>query len=339
MDYCITIRKRSGAKFGDDIGGTTFLAVPDQAMDFAGSQAINPAKWVRAVLDELGSGQRDATGIVRRDLLVFVHGYNNEPPIVLQRQRQLKTGLKKAGYLGGVVSFDWPSGDIALAYLKDRETAKQTAFSLVKDCIELFVRTQASVDCDVNVHLLAHSTGAYVVQEAFDDADDRSVPANVNWTVSQIVFIGGDISSKSLAAGDSETESIYRHCIRLTNYSNPFDEVLQLSNVKRAGLEPRVGRVGLPPDAPSSAVNIDCGTYFQEMIKTRDPATIIGNRTHSWQIGDPTFTQDLSYTLQGAVDRRAFPTRDLQPNGRLQLVKATTLLASGPTAPAPVTPA
>jgi esterase/lipase superfamily enzyme len=142
MDYCITVRRRTGAGFGNVPGGATFLAVPDQATDFAGSQAVSPAKWVRAVLDELGTRQRDATGAVRRDLLVFVHGYNNEPPTVLQRQRQLKAGLREAGYRGGGVSFDWPSGDIALAYLRDRQIAKQTAFSLVKDCIELFVRTR-----------------------------------------------------------------------------------------------------------------------------------------------------------------------------------------------------
>src|SRR5208282_5752027 len=97
--------------FGDDPGNTTFLAVPEEATDFAVTQALSPAKWVRAVLDDLGPGRKDATGITRRDLLVFVHGYDNHPPVVLQRQRTLKTDLKQAGYLGGVISFDWPSGD------------------------------------------------------------------------------------------------------------------------------------------------------------------------------------------------------------------------------------
>ena len=81
-----------------------------------------------------------------------------------------------------------------------------------------------------------------------------------------------------------------------------------------------------------------CGNYFQEMIKTRAPNTIIGNPTHSWQIGDPTFTQDLSYTLQGARDRRAIPTRDPLPNGQFQLSEAATPVASAPTTPMPVTP-
>jgi hypothetical protein len=96
-----------------------------------------------------------------------------------------------------------------------------------------------------------------------------------------------------MSTGNPETESIYRHCIRLTNYANLFDEVLQLSNVKRAGFAPRAGRVGLPPDAPRQAVNIDCGEYYQAMIQTRPKESIIGYPSHSWHIGDPVFTEDL----------------------------------------------
>ncbi len=46
---------------------------------------------------------------------------------------------------------------------------------------------------EINVLLLAHSTGAYVVREAFDDADDRRRIAAINGTVSQLVLIAGDV--------------------------------------------------------------------------------------------------------------------------------------------------
>ncbi len=320
MDFCITVREQSGNGFGDTPGRASFLAVPPDATDFVAGQAVAPAAWVRSVQLQLGQGQRDATGVVRRDLLIFIHGYDNLPPIILQRHRRLQADLAAAGYHGGIVSFDWPSGNVALAYLEDRQKAKQTAFALVQDCIELFARTQIATDCDINIHVLAHSTGAYVLQEAFDDADDRRFLSSMNWTVSQIAFIGADISSASLAAGDSETESVFRHCVRLTNYANPFDEVLQLSNVKRAGLQPRAGRVGLPPDAPPQALNVDCGDYYQAMRRTRDPKTVIGTESHSWQIGDAVFTRDLALTLNGDLDRRAMPTRQPLPNGQFRLI-------------------
>ena len=36
----------------------------------------------------------------------------------------------------------------------------------------------------INVHLLGHSTGAYVIREAFLDAEQHASIASVNWTVS-----------------------------------------------------------------------------------------------------------------------------------------------------------
>ena len=149
----------------------------------------------------------------------------------MERHRQLQEDLRAAGFRGAIVSFDWPSADMTLNYLEDRHDAKQTALQLVDDGVRLLAREQAP-GCTINVHLLAHSTGAYVVREAFDDADDASL-AQSGWLVSQIAFIGGDVSGGSMSAGESSTESLYRHCIRLTNYSNEGDSVLKVSNAKR----------------------------------------------------------------------------------------------------------
>ena len=198
---------------------------------------------------------------------------------------------------------------------------------------------QSGVDCDVNVHLLAHSTGAYVVREAFDDADDRRTIAAVNWTASQVAFIGADLSAASMSAGNPETESIYRHCIRLTNYASPFDEVLQLSNVKRAGFAPRMGRVGLPPDAPRQAVNIDCGEYYQAMIpnpprKRTSSATPRTPGTLAIRCSRKTWRAPLN----GDLDRSAISTRLGLPSGQFKLVKPQVLVATAASTPVPVTP-
>lgn len=333
-EYVITVRNAVARQneFGDDIGPAQFLEVPDGA-PMEPSQAIGRADWVRKVI-QLTDPRKDASGATRGDLLVFVHGYDNTPANVLARHRVLKSDLPQHGYKGGLVSFDWPSGDIALAYLPDREKAKLTAFRLVSDCIELFASLQGRPECETNVHVLAHSTGAYVVREAFDDADDRRNIASVNWTASQIVLIAGDVSADSLSSGNPASESLYRHCLRLTNYSNPFDEVLQIANVKRVGLAPRVGRVGLPADIPAKAVNVECGKYYRQM--TPRAQQIIGYPSHSWFIGDPVFTKDLARTLNGDLDRSAIPTRTMLPNGRFELAAPQTAVASAsPVPPAP----
>jgi esterase/lipase superfamily enzyme len=206
--------------------------------------------------------------------------------------------------------------------VEDRHDAKKTAMQLVSDGVRV-LSEQQTPNCTINIHLLGHSTGAYVIREAFDDADDARL-ANNAWAVSQVVFIGGDISSSSMSWGDSSTDSLYRHCTRITNYSNLYDSVLKLSNAKRLGVAPRVGRVGLPDDASPKAVNIDCTKYFgmlasDKAIKKADQAVVLGAFDHSWHIGNKVFARDLFETIKGDIDRSVIATRSTGEDGKLQL--------------------
>ena len=312
-DYVISVRKlnkKAPGGLGNEPGPTRFLAVPEGAAP-ASSHQIARKDWVAKVMEEAANGQKDpVTGNACGDILVFVHGFNNEPEKVLERHRLLEKNLGEAGFRGAVVSFDWPSNDQAINYLEDRSDARKTAARLVDDGIRLFTTTQLR-GCSLNVHLLAHSTGAYVIRQGFDDADDARNIASVNWTVSQVAFIGADVSDRSMSAADSKSSSIYRHCVRLTNYQNPYDSVLKLSNIKRVGVAPRVGRVGLPESAPRKAVNINCGPYYHKHKK--DGAG--SSSSHSWYFDDPGFARDLAHTLQGDIDRDFIPTRQAGQHG------------------------
>jgi len=313
-DHVICVRNVKKDRFGNEPGATYFLDIPASSQKMLPRHKTAKKKaWFKRVLREAVIGT-DADGTEFGDILVFIHGYNNDQKIVLKRHRLLKKTLRGEGYKGVVVSFDWPSADSALNYLEDRTDAKTTAIKLVDDCIRAFAVMQEQ-GCRINVHLLAHSTGAYVIREAFDDADDRPKVAATNWTVSQIMFIGGDVSAKSMAAGNAKSSSIYRHCVRLTNYSSPYDAALKLSNVKRIGVAPRVGRVGLPDNIPANAVNVNCGLYYQAH---EESIHALGTKSHSWYIGDPVFTRDMLLTIAGDIDRHAIPTREIM-NGSLFL--------------------
>jgi hypothetical protein len=321
--YVITIRKVQGDAFTDDIdlGGTRYLAVPDDATP-APKHQITRKQWVAAVINSFPKVQnplypRDDK-VPTGDILFFVHGYNDSIDDIDQRHRLIQAGLKANSFEGMVVSFDWPCGTQALAYLEDRDNAKKTAILLVNAGIKLFVLAQDE-DCDIKAHVLGHSTGAFVIREAFDHADDGQV-TSTSWTAGQLVMIAGDVSSRSFSATDSETDSTYRHCMRLTNYFNGYDEVLQISNVKRIGLSPRVGRVGLPIDAPEKAVNVDCSDYFHKKFGPSDLTASFAVKSHSWYFGDAEFHKDLAITLRGNIDRSLIPTRDT-PVGRTQILK------------------
>jgi hypothetical protein len=123
----MTLRALSDDAFGDMPGPTVFLKLQDNDQaPFSPQRAIDADDWVRDILQTVPK-KRDATGVFRGDVLVFIHGYNNAMDAVLERHRLLKQNLASYGFAGTVISFDWPCDDIALAYLSDRRQAKQTA--------------------------------------------------------------------------------------------------------------------------------------------------------------------------------------------------------------------
>jgi esterase/lipase superfamily enzyme len=317
-DYVMSVRAVRSGRFIADIGPTRFLMVP-QGEDPVPGDAVAAGGWYKAVRTQ--ALWQNAQDEERGDILFIVHGYNLSESEVIQRHRQLSRDLRALGFLGVVVSFDWPCDDKALAYLDDRHRAKASALELVSSGIA-YLSAKQSPDCAINIHLLGHSTGAMVIREAFDDADDTAL-SNSAWSVSQILFAAADVSSQSLAADSPTAESVYRHCTRLTNYSNRHDEALDLSNVKRLGTAPRAGRIGLPMGAPAKAVNVDCSAYYQQLISSpvieaTDQAAFLGVKSHSWFFGNKVFTRDLLATLIG-VDRRVISSRVVDADGELAL--------------------
>lgn len=320
IDYLISARQISADVFTESPGTVKYLRVP-RASDIptpsmATSGPDDLAKWlgeVRLLADENPNPNSIS---VAGDVLVFVHGYNNDLATVMKRQRQLASDLQSEQWKGIVIGFDWPSGNETLAYLEDRSKAAQVAIELVRRCVTILSGAQES-GCQTNVHLLGHSTGAYVIMEAFAQAEKDGSLFKSDWRVSQVAFIGGDVASASLAANDSWSEPMFKRILRLTNYSNPFDAVLAASNAKRLGVAPRAGRVGLPPDSNSKAVNVDCGEYFSSL----DPhqSVSVGTFNHSWYIGNRVFARDLAMTIEGAIDRHAITTRK-SVDGKLVLI-------------------
>ena len=313
MDYVFTVRSTTKDSFSNEPGASHFLEVPAAARDLRPSQKINKTDWVKKILSLSKKGKHG--GLSEGEIVVYVHGYNNDTKAVLRRLRSLKKGLKANGFDGVVLAFDWPSADMALNYLEDRLDAKQTAFRLVTEGIRSFAALQEP-DCRINTHIVAHSMGCYVVREAFDDADDRPGIAAQSWSVSQIVFLGADVSAASMEEGRSKTSSLYRHCVRLTNYFNPFDTVLTVSNVKRVGVSRRAGRVGVNAPEPKKLVDLNCGRYWDTHgAKIKGP----DDSPHNWYFSDKQVLKDLAYTLKGDIDRDKIPTREPGNQGNLLL--------------------
>lgn len=307
--------------FTAEPGETTFFRVPSTKKSYSPSDKIAKAHWKKAVIAAADGEEDEVTGATG-DILFFVHGYNNDIPTVLWRTRTLQQTLAAQGWRGLVIGFDWPSDNSTLNYLEDRYDASKVAHRLINDALEILIDAQFpsrndTPPCTINVHLLGHSTGAYVIMEAFAQAAKKGAFFKKPWRIAQVVFIGADVSIASLSASSDRAAPMYERIFRITNYSNGFDKVLGVSNMKRLGTAPRAGRVGLPADIPQKALNVDCSAYFQ----TKDPkhSNFVGTFNHSWHIGDETFALDLALTLEGEMDRLVIPTRRSE-NGQLVLV-------------------
>ncbi len=315
MDYIFCARNTKAQGFGTDPGTTQFLEVPAAATRHQPGHRIAVSKWLARVAGEATSGINPLNGKPVGDVLIYLHGFNNDLPTVLARHRLLRKALEADGFKGVVVSFDWPCDTTALAYLDDRQDAKKVAMRLVTEGIVPMLKFRDPADCEISLHVLAHSMGAFVLREAFDDADDTMAAATRNWTLGQLMLCGGDVSAASL--GDTaSSESFYRHAVRVTNYFNPLDSVLSISGAKRLGISPRVGRVGLPGDAPTKAVNVNVGDYYDAY---RADFAQVPNSDHAFYFYDPTMLRDIHHTLQGKLDRNVIPTRRLDSAGRLHL--------------------
>ena len=302
--YVTCTRRVRQSRFEAEPGPTTYLRVPNDRDPCPGDK-IGKRTWFDEVNDR-ADGVADKRIDPGGDVLVFVHGYNNDQEIVMKRHRRLQADLWAEGFQGLVVSLDWPSNDKTLNYLEDRWDASETAIELVTGCaIPLAARQRSG--CATNVHLLGHSTGAYVIREAFYHARKKGELHRGDWKVSQVAFVGGDIASASLAKDDSVSSALFARTLRITNYSNRYDKVLKVSNAKRLGLRPRVGRVGIPENAHPSVVNVDCSEFFDGLDPDVHPA--LGTFCHSRHIGNRVFARDLACVLQGGIDRALIPTR------------------------------
>jgi esterase/lipase superfamily enzyme len=299
--FVLSTRRVSEGQFEPEPGSPRYLKVPWGELPRPDHE-IKAAAWVLEISD-LADGIRDENASETGDVLFFVHGYNNDLQSVADRTRWLQEDLEDANWRGVVAAYDWPSDNSTLNYLEDRKDASKTALRLVDSGIRVLARGR-SKGCETNVHLLGHSTGAYVIVRAFELARDIGELHNdKGWNVAQVAFIGGDVSARGWEDGP-----LFERVARLTNYQNGYDNILAVSNAKRFGTSPRAGRVGISQPAHSKVVNVDCSDFFAG-VDPDNQAKKTGTWNHSWHIGNPTWTLDLAMTIEGRIDRHYLPTR------------------------------
>ena len=360
--YLFSARAVAGRSFSasevSDEAGMSFLEVPVGALEHVPAMRIAKSLWLKRIIAQAVAAKRAAmkayyqrTGGTpsvndrqeRADLVFFLHGYNNDLRTVLWRHQALARTLAANEFWGSVVSFDWPCGTSVAAYLVDRSKAHDSARFLVEDGFKALAAI-TSPDCEVNLHVVAHSMGSYVLQESFRYASVAySDVVTDQWGLQQVALVGADLACNDFKA---EGDSMYfvRRATRVTNYVTSCDEALKASNIKHRttpfpgefNWSDRIGRKGLASDLAPDAVNcydVNCDAFYAAAVGAMQDEeylasigfpkkNVIADRpcvSHSWHVGNATFAKDLVDTLHGDVDRNVIATRSLDARGRLVL--------------------
>jgi esterase/lipase superfamily enzyme len=170
-----------------------------------------------------------------RQVLVFIHGYNNTFDEAVRKAAQLAGDLEMvdcAGRSRGVaIAYSWPAEGALLSYLADEESAEWTQQRLVP-----FLQTLSRV-CQqehAELHLVAHSMGSRVLVRSLADIANTGL----SHPIGHVILLAPDMA-KSLF--DQYLERALPLVQDLTIYVSAKDRVLSLSRIVHGGHE----RVGL----------------------------------------------------------------------------------------------
>ena len=222
-----------GGKFAPLQTGSVMVSVPrNRALGeipkpglFTFDRRPNPAKYVI-----LGDMQVDASMAEflanvrialarsqRREIFIFIHGYNNDFPTAVERTAQLAVDLEIDG---APVLYSWPSAGSVFGYKADRKQITQQTI----DDLEHFLHVLTEQTGAERVNIVAHSMGnEFLVRALQEMADDeRAVPRPFD----QVVFASPDVDAEEFITMMNRVDGLAND---MTLYASAKDRALQAS--------------------------------------------------------------------------------------------------------------
>ncbi len=273
--------------FGSEPRETTYLEVPFTAEPHPRKHQLKKETWLKRLMDRAGTG----------DILIFAHGYNNSPMDAMIRHDQLQNILFRNGFDGVIVSFDWPSFHSAMNYEEAIEDAYTTATKLCEDGIAII---KSACKPPSKIHLLGHSSGCYVINQAFVQISDANT--EIDCDVDQIALMAADLQIKYL----EKLTPLVSVAKRITNYQAPYDGVLFVGDMFYQREDYRVGLWGPSKKVAPNVVNVNTLQHW-DMLEKEDDSDAATEGSHSWYFEDNTLGDDLVQVLEGK--ERHFHTR------------------------------
>ena len=194
----------------------------DLARDFtvASVDAMQPADFVAAMKSRLGQARK-----FQGHAFVFIHGYFVTFDDAIFRAAQITYDM---GFDGLPLVYSWPSVGKFNDYFADRDRAKAS-----RDPLKQFLDLVAAQSGASQIHLIAHSTGAFALLEALDRIRLTSPETADATRFGEIVFAAPDVLADDFRIAMTALKGLARGT---TLYASKADRALQLSEFARNGL-------------------------------------------------------------------------------------------------------
>ena len=209
---------------------------------------------------------------VDKDMLLLVHGFNNDFDEVTAAYLDFDRRIRAVGYKGNTMGFTWPSYGEWFQYFGDVAQVEYAAFGFLN-----FVLAFRPLLGENKFHINTHSMGAHLLIRALAaysriDAIKEVVPGR--FLVDEMTFFAADVSNEVLEKGEDGKIAV-GEANRLTSYFSYKDPILSISQVVN-----RDGRLGLagaerPSRLPRNAFQIDCSTLIESHSAYRDTADVM----------------------------------------------------------------
>ena len=228
-------------------------------------EALSSTKLFRALKEEMDNAT---------DVVIFIHGYNVDweeaASSALALQIMLNKDCKDEEKSVRVVLFSWPSNGRKLPYLSyisDRDDAACSGLAVARAVLKLRdflvwlkqqVRKGNESYCRQEIHLLCHSMGNFVLQNALQKMVSESKKQGIERLFDHIYMCAPDVDEDVFEDG-KEMEQLTGLTHKISVYFNRQDVAMHISDGTKMNPD-RLGQFGLarPNYVHKKIKEIDC---------------------------------------------------------------------------------
>lgn len=281
----------------------------------------------RSMFEELLQGP-----LADRDVLVFVHGFNvgwwdavasaTSLELMLNMNRERKVV---------VVLFTWPSDGRSVpywSYFSDRSDARCSGYAVGRGFLKLrdFLGEQRHRDrgpCTRSIHLLCHSMGSFVLQNALKRTLEFSAGGRPPRLFDQIFLCAPDVADDVFECGQPFHE-LPRLAENVTVYYNKGDMAMPVSDYTK-GNSDRLGWRGPTRTSP-----------LPDRVHSVDCSEVVGGLVEHGYHQSGLVNLDIRQSLSGIAHESPLRSRSPVPNGRQNVWRLERPTAvSGPSRSSP----